>query len=184
MRKVRLFVSSSPDLVLEREAVGQVVAQLPLTVGWQIDHTPLPGEAMAGQEMRAAVADVYVLLLGQDFSAPVGAELAQAERGTAQRFYYRKDCAPSPSVQDALRRLRGAWRSFAAVDTLRRWFQRDVLQALLRRAEHLGLDMVELEHLLKLAQEEVAAAQAPGAQRGEAGRSGIILGREIWEGDQ
>ncbi|MBN1639789.1 MAG: hypothetical protein JXA09_01045 [Anaerolineae bacterium] len=187
MRKVRLFVSSSPDLVAEREVVSQVVAQLPLTIGWQIDHTPLPGEGAPAGDARAAACDLYVMLVGQDFAAPMGAELARATRAERQRLYYRKLCAPSPSAQDAVRRVRAEWRSFSTLDALRRWFQHDLLQALLRRAEELGLDMVELERLLSLAQEETGALQGPpepGAERGEAGRSGIILGREVWEGER
>ncbi len=32
-RPIRLFVSSSPDLAAEREALGQAVAELPVSVG-------------------------------------------------------------------------------------------------------------------------------------------------------
>ena len=41
---IYLFVSSSPDLVAEREALGQAVAELPISVGFEIMHTR-PGEA-------------------------------------------------------------------------------------------------------------------------------------------
>jgi hypothetical protein len=184
VRPIRLFVSSSPDLAIEREALGQVVAELPLTIGWQIDHTPLPGEGVVGEARRASACDLYVLLLGHDFAAPMGAELSSAQAAGRQPMAYRKQCTPSPSMRDAVRRLRVSTRSFTAVDALRRWAQHDLLQALLGRAEELGLDMDELERLLKLAQEATAAlrgADGPGAQRGEAGRSGVILGREIWE---
>ena len=42
-RPVHLFVSSSPDLTAEREALGQAVAELPISVGFEIKHTA-PGE--------------------------------------------------------------------------------------------------------------------------------------------
>ena len=43
-KPIHLYVSSSPGLSVEREAIARVVAALPLTIGWRIGHTPLPGE--------------------------------------------------------------------------------------------------------------------------------------------
>ena len=185
-KPIHLFVSSSPDLQPEREVVGQIVAQLPLTLGWQIDHTPMPGDSSISDIARVAVCDLYVLILGQDFAAPMGAELGQALNLGRKPLAYRKKCSLSPSSQDAVRRLDIEWRPFSSPDLLRVWLTRDLLQALLQQAMALGLDLHELEEQLKLAQEEADRAspqRGTERRRGEAGRSGVILGREVWEGE-
>jgi hypothetical protein len=180
-RPIHLYISSSPELQSEREIVGQVVATLPLAIGWRIDHTPLPGSPGSGDVTRC---DLYALILGQDFAAPMGAELRQASASGRSPLAYRKKCTRSPSSQDALRRLQVEWRGFSAPDELRVAFTRDLLQAILRRATELGLELDELEGLLELARQandERERGEEPGPQRGDAGKSGVILGREIWE---
>ena len=180
-RSIHLFVSSSPELQPEREVVGQVVAELPLDTGWEIAHTRQPGEG-AGQELsRVASCDLYVLVLGHDYAAPMGAEYRQAQAAGCAVMAYRKECTRSPSALEAVRRLDLAWRAFSGPGELRGLLRQDLLEALLREAIRLGLAMDELERLLRL---EVGAkptreGEEPG--RGEAGRSGVILGREIWE---
>jgi hypothetical protein len=181
---IHLFVSSSPELQAERAIVGQVAAKLPVALGWQIDHTPLPGQVAATDLARVARCDLYVVILGQDFAAPMGAELRQALNVGTKPLAYRKRCSRSPSSQDAVRRLDVEWRTFSQPDALRAWCARDMLEALIQQTASLGLDLGELEALLKLAQEEVeqmVTRPGQGRQRGEAGRSGVILGREVWE---
>lgn len=84
---IYLFVSSSPDLVAEREALGQAVAELPVSVGLEIMHTR-PGEATDIGEALAFIerCDLYVIVLGADFAAPMGIEWqhAQADAGLRQ----------------------------------------------------------------------------------------------------
>ena len=184
-KSIHLFVSSSPELQVEREIVGQVVATLPLTLGWQIDHTPLPGELAMDGLAHVTQCDLYVLILGQDYAAPMGAELRQALHVGRQPMAYRKRCSLSPSSQDAVRRLGIEWRVFSKPEALRAWYTHDLLQFLLGQTTTLGLDLTELEHLLKLAQDDVNREERErGARRGsgEAGRSGVILGRVVWEG--
>ena len=182
-KAIDLYVSSSPELLAEREIVGQVVAGYPLTLGWQIDHTPLPGQVSTDHVDRVLVCDVYAIILGQDFSAPMGAELRQARQKGVSPLAYRKKCMRSPSSLDAVRNLI-EWRSFATPAGFRALLRRDLLQALLQQAIRLGLDLDELERLLDLAQndvERVTKGVDSTESRREAGHSGVILGREIWE---
>jgi hypothetical protein len=184
---IHLFVSSSLELQLEREVVGQTVAQLPLTIGWQIDHTPQPGAPATEDLSRVASSDLCILILGHDFSAPIGAELRQLRQVGRHPLAYRKRCTRSPSSQDAIRRLALEWRAFSDPGELRPLFRRDLLRALLQRADEFGLDMQELEQLLQIVEEESGEREnrtEEGSGRGEAGRSGVILGREIWEGER
>ena len=184
-KSIHLFVSSSPELQVEREVIGQVVATLPLTLGWQIDHTPMPGELAVDGLAQVTQCDLYVLVLGHDYAAPMGAELRQALLAGKPPMAYRKRCSRSPSSQDAVRRLGIEWRVFSTPQVLRSWFKRDLLKSLLRQAIAFGLDLTELEGLLKLAQDDLdhkEGERGPAHGRSEAGRSGIILGREVWEG--
>ena len=183
-KPIRLFVSSSPELYVEREIVGQVIASLPLTVGWRIGHTPTPGLRAKDMVLSVEFCDLYVLILGHDFSAPMGAELRQAVADAKLPLAFRKKCALSPSAQDAIRRLDATWRMFSTTEGLRTAFTRDLTQALLDRAVPLGLELADVEHLIGLSRKdegETAGDKEPGASRSDAGRGGVILGREIWE---
>jgi hypothetical protein len=88
-RAIYLFISSSPDLAIEREALGQAVAELPISAGFEIRHT-VPGEAADIGETLAFIeqCDLYVIVLGADFAAPMGIEArtgrAQADTGLRQ----------------------------------------------------------------------------------------------------
>lgn len=177
---VRIAVSSSPDLYAERELVNQVIAELPLTIGWRIEHSPLSGKPMSSTDM--ARTDLFVLMLGSDFAAPMGAELAQAGAARRDILAYRKKCSRSPAAQDAVRREDVDWRGFAHLAEFRTLFMRHLLRVVLRRALELGLDLGEIERLSQLSQHIEGAEEGlpDGLERREAGHSGVILGREIW----
>jgi len=90
-RPIHLYISSSPDLYAEREAVAQIVAALPLTIGWRIGHTPLPGQQVGDDVVCVGAWDLYAVILGHDFAAPMGSELRQAfARGQRPMAAYRK----------------------------------------------------------------------------------------------
>jgi len=178
-----LFVSSSPELQVEREVIGRVVAEMPLTHGWEIGHTPRAGESTGTHLDQVVASDVYVLLLGHDFSAPMGAEVNRALLGGQKPLAYRMLCTYSPSALDAVRSLSMDWQVFPTPDQLHRLFRQDLLRALVQQATAFGLDMNELQGLLRTAQQQVELETGTGAHesRGEAGDSGVILGREVWE---
>lgn len=179
---IHLFISSSPELDAEREVASRAIAALPLTIGWRIGHTPLGGQGDGG-DFRVEQCDLYVLILGQDFAAPMGYELRQAVASGKRPLAYRKNAGRSPSAQDAVRRLDLEWREFATPQELRSSFERELVRAMLQRAGQLDLDMNEVERLSELAQEaeRKETENQSGGRRGEAGRSGVILGREVWE---
>jgi hypothetical protein len=180
---IQLFVSSSPELYAEREVIGQVIAALPLSIGWRIGHTPIPGEGSSGSVVRVEQCDLYALVLGHDFAAPMGAELRTATALGRQPLAYRKQCTHSPAAQDAIRRLNMEWHPFSDPSQLRALFERHLLRRVLREATRLGLEMDEVERLMELAQETERETEAEdgGRRRGDAGSSGVILGREVFE---
>ncbi len=92
---------------------------------------------------------------------------------------------PSPSAQDAIRTLDLTWHRYSSPDEFRTVFRRDLSRALLEQAPALGLDLGEVRRLLQQSGEAEApsegGAQQSDRRRSEAGRSGSILGREVWE---
>jgi hypothetical protein len=182
LRALSLFVSSSPRLQVEREVIGRVVAEMPLTHGWEIGHT-LRSEGASMYLEQVVDSDVYVLLLGHDFAAPMGAELSRALLGGQTPLAYRKRCTYSPSALDAIRGSSVDWQIFATADELHRLFRRDLLRVLVQQATAFGLDLNELQGLLRTAQQqaELPAGRNVRESRGEAGDGGVILGREVWE---
>lgn len=187
---IQLYVSSSSELSAEREAIGQIVAGLPVTLGWQINHTPLPGSVDGGLGFvelgaRVAACDLYSLILGQDFDAPMGFELRSfLETSRRPLGAYRKECNRSPSAQDAVRTLDVSWQSFSSLTGFSTRFRRDLLRGLLEAGPALGLDLTDVEQLLK-GQEpeglEGSRDSGDASRQGGADRSGRILGREVWQ---
>jgi hypothetical protein len=196
---IHLYVSSSSELVGERETVAQIVAALPVGLGWRISHTPLSGplDALVGMDALDALlqsCDLYALVLGQDLSAPMGFEVRSelARRKRASSGYpggvrlvgaYRKECTRSPSAQDAIRNLELAWQPYSTLEAFGAHLKRDLLKALLEVGPELGLDLADVARLLRdqRTKEEGAQATEEEAGTGHAGRSGRILGREVWQ---
>jgi|YNPBryantNP2012_1023418.scaffolds.fasta_scaffold00126_7 hypothetical protein len=178
-RAIRLFVSSSPDMETEREMAGLAVAELPISQGWEIRHTPRPGESTTGALAFLAGCDLYVVILGADFAAPMGLEWNEAQRAAKALLAYRKLVLHSPAAQEFIRRAGVKWVDFTSPQEFKERFSRELAQMLLDRGETLGLHVEDVEALLALVQQEEKEAQAPAdlERRRGAGHGGIILGR-------
>jgi len=177
-RPIRLYVSSSPDLAPEREAVGRAVAGLPVSTGWEVRHTPRGGEPLEDALAFVASCDLYVVLLGADFAAPMGSEWREAARGGRLRLAFSKRVLHSPSAQWVLQQ--GEWTPFSSAAELEGLLTRLLARALLDRGEHLGLHLEDVEGLLGVLGEEERRPDGEPDRRSGAGRSGVILGR--WDG--
>lgn len=181
-KPIHLFVSSSPDMQAEREIVGQVVAQLPVTLGWRIGHTPRTGVAEEDRALWVEECDLYVLILGQDFAAPMGDELRRVANKGIKPMAYRKVCTPSPSAQNTIRYIALDWHVFNRPDEFRQMLTRDLLHALINQASKLELVLVDLAGLVRLFESlNKRPEQEPGPKQTDAGRGGVILGREVLE---
>jgi hypothetical protein len=178
-RPVHLFVSSSPDLAAEREALGQAVAELPISVGFEIRHTT-PGEAADIGETLAFIegCDLYVIVLGADFAAPMGIEWQRAQDALRPTLAYAKHEMHSPSAQRLLRESGAAWTPFESPAELKAHATHALAQMLLDHGENFGLHVDDIDGLLAvLGKESEAPSDKPDRRKG-AGRSSVILGRE------
>jgi hypothetical protein len=178
-RPVRLFISSSPDLAAEREALGQAVAELPISVGFEIGHTT-PDESANIDETLAFIeqCDLYLIVLGADFAAPMGLEWQRAQGVLRPTLAYAKRELHSPSAQHLLRESGAAWTPFESPQELRAKATQALAQALLDRGEMFGLHVDDIDGLLAvLGKASEEPTDKPDRRQG-AGRSGVILGRE------
>ena len=176
-RSIRLFVSSSPGLAPEREALGQAVAELPISIGWEIKHTPRPGEDVRDPLAFVETCDLYLLVLGADFAAPMGLEWRQAQGTGRPLLAYRKRVLHSPSAQSILRQASVAWADFESPQDLKTQATQALARMILDRAEDFGLHLDDIEPLLALVQATEEETPAESDRRRGAGRGGVILGR-------
>lgn len=177
-RKICLFVSSSRELEEEREIIGQVVAELPISRGWEIRHTAHGGEPF--ESLREAIerADLYLIILGQDATAPIGLEWEFAHRLKKPTFAYRKDVSYSPSAQYFIRVSKIEWRVFREAEELRKELAKALAQELLDLKNRYGLFPEDVERLIRFLEEHEGKGEEKTPLKGRgAGESGIILGR-------
>jgi hypothetical protein len=166
--------------VAEREALGQAVAELPVSTGWEIKHTPRPDEDAFAPLEFIERCDLYLLVLGADFAAPMGAEWLRVQETAKLVLAYRKRVLHSPSAQAFLRQAGVTWTEFEALQEFKEHVTRALARALLDRGEEFGLHLDEVEGLLALVQSETKAPAEPDGRRG-AGRGGVILGRGTYD---
>ena len=174
---IRLFVSSSPDLAQERESLGQAVAELPISVGSEIKHTPRPGEDAGEAVAFLERCDLYLVVLGADFAAPMGLEWLRAQGTAKPVLAYRKRVLHSPSAQKLLREWDVAWKEFDSPQELKAHATQALAQAVLDRGEQFGLHVDDVEGLLALVEAEEEETPAEPDRRRGAGRGAVILGQ-------
>jgi hypothetical protein len=143
-RSMHLFVSSSPDLAPEREVLGQAVTGLPVSIGWEIKHTPGPSEDAWEGLAFIDSCDLYLILLGADFAAPMGLEWERARRTRRPMLAYRKERRHSPSAQSLLRQSNVPWTEFESPGELKGRITRALARLLLDRGEQLGLHVEDV----------------------------------------
>ena len=180
--RVYLFVSATPDLEPEREIVGQAVARLPVSIGWEIKRTPRRGEPLQPALEAVAACDIYLFLLGQDITAPAGVEWDIARRSGKKPLAFLKDVLHTPAAQVFIREARVTWTHFASVEELMDLVQVALAEHLLERELEYGLSVVEHEALSALLQKReeeegpLAEVSPIEGRPGGAAGGGVILG--------
>lgn len=183
-KNVHLFISAGPDLESEREALGKAVAQTPISLGWTIQRTAGRGEPLDESLQAIRQSDFFILLMGEDITAPVGFEVDVARRSQRLLLPFLKEAPRTPAAFIFLREVRLDWVPFREAQEIARLAQIALARHFLDRPIEFGLtpeDWQRLESLLKSSQEEGAAeaeetASTDGRQElGGAGGGGIIL---------
>ncbi len=180
--RFHLFVSAGPDLELEREVIGRVVAQLPVQLGWEIKRTPPPGEPRPADLTGVMQCDLFVFMMGQDIAAPVGIEWEAARRSGRRVVPLLRKGRRTPAAAIFLRELQIDWQLFDSAVELEKLVRAALVDVLLERAVDFGLAPDEWEALnrMRKAEEEEKGKREEQAEMvlepAGAGGGGIILG--------
>lgn len=181
--KVLLYVSAASDLEYERDLLGRAVTEIPATLGWRIEQTPLANKAPDLESV--ANADVHLILLGGDIRAPVGLELLAARRaGNRPMFFLQAEVIRTPAAQAFLREVGKSeiWRPFENNSDLRHQVLDSLAKHILDHAVRYALRPVEHENLRawyeKLRGDK---PQTVEKTRGGAGESGVIISTERYQ---
>jgi len=144
---LRLFVSATKDLEAERAVIGTAVAQLPVQIGIEIRRTPLEGAPYEDIYELIANCDRVYFLMGQDITAPAGAEWFLAWKLERSILPLRVAGLPTPAGQDFLRILPRGWQTFRHARDLVRIITLDLIDLLNHPTNRYGLTVTELELL-------------------------------------
>ncbi|RLC79168.1 MAG: hypothetical protein DRI61_08495 [Chloroflexi bacterium] len=176
-KRIHLFVSSSRDLAAEREAVGQAVAELPISKGWEIRHTAHRGEPISATLEAIEKCDLFLIILGQDATAPIGLEWEHARLTGKRILAYRKDVTYSPSAQYFLRASKAEWVLFKDAEALKRDLLKTLAQELLDVKNRYGLIVEDVEKLMEFLKHLEEEEGKPIGEAEGAGESGVIIGQ-------
>ena len=180
MSRLRLFVSAGPDLEADREAVGRVAAQLPVTIGWVIKGTPGRGRTSPELQRFVEQCDFFIFLLGSDIAAPMGVEWAAARRTGRICMNFLRGGSRTPSARAFAFSFQGEWNRYQDVRDLEGTLRHMLSRSLLDRAEELHLTLAEWENLSRYAEglnreEEAFGVEVNPEEGGRTGSGGIII---------
>lgn len=182
-RRLHLFVSVGPDLVAEREYIGQALASFPASLGWGIHYTPSAHEQAAPDPSPIVSSDFHVILLGVDITAPVGWELWTARRAGRVSIGFAKSVGRTPAAMVFYRESGVNWISFERPAELVSLLQEALAERLLEDPPRYGLTLSEWEALSAFLRRE-GKAEGRQIEGSGAGRGAVILapGQDLPEG--
>lgn len=174
-RPVTIYISAAADLMAEREALGRMIATLPITLAWRIVQTPLGAELLDLEAVRQA--DLYLLLLGSDIRAPIGLEWYTAHYARRPiHAFLKQGLARTPAGQTFVREVNLAWQPFTTAVELSKQVERALAEHLIHNAVHYSLSPAELTKLSALPPSDTKTTTS--AKNEDTGHSAVILSRE------
>ena len=178
---VIIYISAAGDLMVERETLARMIAQLPVTLAWRIVQSPLEAEPVDLAALQTAA--LHFLLMGEDIRAPVGLEWQMAQyAGRNSQAYLKKGPARTPAGHSFIKEARANWRLFKDAAQLSRQVQQTVIDHLLTYQRHYALTPLEVENLETLQAEATTEQErSSDARQVDAGHSAVVLSRERYE---
>ncbi len=185
--RLRIFVSTGPDLEAEREVVGETIASLPVSAGWVIKYTPSRGEPPRAVFEAVAASQFYVLLMGTDIRAPVGSELHVARQEHKHILALLKDAPRTPAARVFVKDASLEWQHFRDESELGFLLLDALAKQILDNALVYGITPVDWETLSAL-RAELKDREVPDPEQDEvttrrrgAGNDAVIVapGRDL-----
>lgn len=172
---LRLFVSATNDLENERAVIGRAIAQLPVQIGIEIRRTPARGASYEEIFELISNVDRVYFLMGEDITAPAGAEWFNAWKLERDVLPLRRLGPRTPAALDFMRLYPGKWAAFTSSDELARIITLDLIRILHHPTNRYGLSVTELEllnnHARRLNVLDQNALPEPGGAEG----GGVLL---------
>jgi hypothetical protein len=172
---LRLFVSATNDLENERAVIGRAVAQLPIQIGIEIRRTPARGAAYEEIFELISNVDRVYFLMGEDITAPSGAEWFIAWKLERDLLPLRRMGPRTPAGQDFMRLYPGKWAAFTSNDELARIVSLDLIRILQHPTNRYGLSVTELELLNNHARRLDTVGRGALPEPGGAEGGGVLL---------
>ena len=174
--KLRIFVSATNELENERAVIGRALAELPIEIGVEIRRTPASGASYDDIFDLIANVDRVYFLLGQDITAPSGAEWQLAWKLERSVFPLRKPARLTPAAENFMRLGSFAdWTMFPSASHLMRMVTLDIVRILNHPKNRYGLTVTELELLNHRGAQIRATMPATGDEPGGAEGGGVLL---------
>jgi len=174
---LKLFISAANDLPDERELIGQIVTEIPASLGWQINLTQM-GKKGESKELILD-SDIHFLIFGEDIRAPVGYEFYVSRRmGKYPPILIKKDIPRTIAGGDFVKNLSGYphIHKYASLAEFRKIMLTQIGQSMIEQAEHFKLKSLELENLSTYVKE--LEEIEPNLLDNVTGEDSIILTRE------
>jgi len=183
--KLRIFVSATSDLEHARAAIGRAVAELPVQIGVEIRRTPQEGASYDDIFEWIANVDRVYFLMGQDITAPAGAEWHLAWKLERSVMPLRAVWHPgssnnaprhrTPAAQEFMRNAFIEWLPFRSTAELARIVTLDLARQLHHPTNRYGLTLNEIELLNVYIKRIGQLAVDAGPDAGGAEGGGILL---------
>ena len=177
MRELHLYVSANAEMDPECELLGQMLAQLTRSVGWSIKRTPPSYQKTDPDWVALADADLYVILIGSDITAPIGVEWRAARERRTPAFAYRNTQAtPTPALSAFVRHTDAEWRGYVSSQAFVLDLKQRIARQLIDGTPGYGLPLEEIEFLAAALQDKKDDGPiGTGEERRGAGQGGVIL---------
>jgi hypothetical protein len=172
---LRIFVSATADLEPERAVIGRTLAELPVQIRAEIQRSPARGIPYEDLFEMVARCDRFYFLLGQDITAPAGAEWQLAWRLERSVLPLRKLGPLTLAAREFLHLAPVPWIPFRNHAELAQLIELDLIDLLLHPTNRYGLTTQEME-LLALRRQHLQEKQVKSVKEpGGAGGGGVLL---------
>ena len=175
-----LYISAADDLQSERDLMSRILTEFPITLGWQINFSPLGKKILL--EKAVIEANLHMLVLGSDIRAPIGYELHLSRNlNHNTKLFLKNGIARTPAAIDFHRSLSNItkWQTFQSLSELRVAALNYIGQFILDRAKYFDLSLNERDRLSEFLEKiDEAETDEFDLSKGVAGENSVILSRE------
>ena len=175
-----LYISAADDLQSERDLLSRIVTEIPVTLGWQINFSPLGKKVLL--ENAVIDANLHILVLGSDIRAPIGYEWHLSHNlNRLPKLFLKKGIARTPAAIDFQRSLSNftKWETFQSLSELRVAELSYIGQFILDQANYFDLSTNERDQLSEFLEKiDEAETDEIDLSKGVAGENSVILSRE------